>query len=455
MPETLATIILIIEDSPTQAEQLRYTLEANGYQTIVAQNAEAAIECIGNQPPDIIVSDIIMPGMDGFSLCRKIKNEINKTLPVILLTALSDPVDVLKGLECGADHFITKPYDGEYLLSRIRAVYASSRMRIASEKDSGLEISFRGRTYTITSKRRQILDLLLSTYEMAILKNEQLKETQLKLEEWNDHLEQTVQERTAKLVAEIRERKKVEAEVRILNSELERRVEARTAELEAANRELETFAYSVSHDLRAPLRTIEAFSSALENRKEIVLDDTGWDYLRRVRASAKNMSQLIDALLNLSRIGREEMRRVQVDLSALVRSAAEELSGATPEREVDLMITDGLTAQGDPAMLKAVIGNLMENAWKFTALTSRPKIVFGADRKNGKTIYFVRDNGAGFDMTYAANMFMPFHRLHGASEFPGMGVGLATVQRIIHRHGGIIWAEGATGKGATLSFTLG
>jgi signal transduction histidine kinase len=454
MPERLATIILIIEDSPTQAEQLRHVLEEDGYRTIVAKNAEVALECIRRQPPDIIVSDIIMPGMDGFSLCRKIKSEINKALPVILLTALSDPADVLKGLECGADHFITKPYKDAYLLRRIRAVYTTSHMRFPSETDSGVEISFRGRTYAITSERGQILDLLISTYEMAILKNEQLKETQLKLEEWNDQLEKTVQERTAKLVAEIRERKRAEAEVRILNSELEQRVEARTAELEAANRELETFAYSVSHDLRAPLRTIEAFSAALEDRKEIALDDTGRDYLRRVRASAKNMSQLIDALLNLSRIGREEMRCVTVDLSALVRNAADELSGTTPDREIDLMITEGLTAQGDPAMLKVVIGNLMENAWKFTALTSRARIEFGAVRENGKTVYFVRDNGSGFDMAYSATMFMPFHRLHGATEFPGIGVGLATVERIIHRHGGTIWAEGEVDKGATLSFTL-
>lgn len=455
MPETLATIILIIEDSPTQAEQLRYTLEEHGYRTIVAQNAEAALESIRRQPPDIIVSDIIMPGMDGFSLCRKIKSEINNALPVILLTALSDPADVLKGLECGADHFITKPYDGDYLLSRIRAVYTSCQMRITSQKDTGDEIAFRGRTYRISSDRRQILDLLLSTYEMAILKNEQLKETQLKLEEWNDHLEKTVQERTASLVAEIRDRQKAESEVRILNSELERRVAARTAELEAANKELETFAYSVSHDLRAPLRTIDAFSSAIEDRKEIQLDDTGRDYLRRVRASAKNMSQLIDALLNLSRIGRAEMRFVMVDLSALVQSAAEELKDADPGRKVDLVIEEGLTVPGDPAMLKAVIANLMENAWKFTAMASTPRIEFGTERDNGKTVYFVRDNGAGFDMGYAANMFMPFHRLHDASEFPGMGVGLATVQRIIQRHGGLIWAQGAIGRGATLSFTLG
>jgi light-regulated signal transduction histidine kinase (bacteriophytochrome) len=232
-------------------------------------------------------------------------------------------------------------------------------------------------------------------------------------------------------------------------------VAARTAELEAANKELETFAYSVSHDLRAPLRTIAAFSSALEERKEIALDDTGRNYLRRVRASAQNMSLLIDALLNLSQIGREEMCFVDVDLSALVHVAAEELKSADPERRVALVIADGLTAQGDPAMLKAVIGNLMENAWKFTALTSGAKIEFGADQENGRAVYFVRDNGTGFDMAYASNMFMPFHRLHGASEFPGMGVGLATVQRIIHRHGGTIWAEGAVGKGAILSFTLG
>ncbi len=455
MPDHTGSMVLIIEDSATQAKQLRFTLEENGYQTTIARNAEAALACVRSQEPDVIVSDIIMPGMDGFTLCRKIKAEISATLPVILLTALSEPTDVLKGLECGADHFITKPYDEAYLLSRIRQAQANCRSQGESEKGSGDELFFRGRKFVITSERRQILELLLSTYETAIMKNEQLKETQLKLEEWNDQLEKIVQQRTSKLVAEIRERKKAEAEVRILNSELELRVAARTAELEAANRELKTFAYSVSHDLRAPLRTIDAFSSALEARKELELDDTGRDYLRRVRASARNMSLLIDALLNLTQIGREKMRSAHVDLSALVHAAAEELISGAPQRRVDLEITEGIIARGDSGMLKAVIDNLMGNAWKFTSLKPIAKIDFGTVRKNGKAVFFIRDNGVGFDMAYASKMFMPFHRLHSTAAFPGMGVGLATVQRIVHRHGGDIWAEGEVDRGATISFTLG
>lgn len=244
-------------------------------------------------------------------------------------------------------------------------------------------------------------------------------------------------------------------EIQRLNAELEQRVQARTAELQSANRELESFAYSISHDLRAPLRGIDGFSHLLAAEYGERLDERGRDYLGRVRRAAQRMGALIDDILELSRISRQELRRVRVDLSQIAAELIDELVRAEPGHRCDFVHAQGCVATGDPQLLRIVLQNLLENAWKYSAKAAFPRIEFGSEMGRCETTYFVRDNGVGFDMKYADRLFAPFQRLHRPEEFEGTGIGLATVARVVHRHGGRIWAESAPGKGATFHFTLG
>jgi signal transduction histidine kinase len=253
---------------------------------------------------------------------------------------------------------------------------------------------------------------------------------------------------------EVAERRRAEEEILRLNAELETRVKERTAQLEYTNGELEAFCYSVSHDLRAPLRSIDGFSQALLEDFPKNVPEEAQRYLGRIRASTQRMGQLIEDLLNLSRVSRTGLQRRDLDLGELARQVAEELQQREPQRKVEVSIWEGLQANADPRLLRAALENLVGNAWKFTSRAAQARIEIGALRDGDHVTFFVRDNGAGFDMAYASKLFGAFQRLHAAGEFQGTGIGLATVQRIVHRHGGRIWADAKPEKGAVFFFTL-
>jgi signal transduction histidine kinase len=254
--------------------------------------------------------------------------------------------------------------------------------------------------------------------------------------------------------SETRQRRLAE-ELALLNRDLERRVAERTAELELANKNLESFTYSVSHDLRAPLRAVTGFSEILAREFHDVLGERGRHQARRIAAGARQMNALIDGLLTLSRVGRADLNRVAIDLTALAEAIVRELQDAEPQRSVDVRVERGLRAMGDPVLLRAALTNLIGNAWKFTGKNAEARIEIGrAEDGGGDAVFFVRDNGAGFAMEQAPKLFGVFQRLHTQEEFPGTGVGLATVEKIVARHGGRIWAEARPDQGATFSFTL-
>jgi signal transduction histidine kinase len=253
---------------------------------------------------------------------------------------------------------------------------------------------------------------------------------------------------------EVAERRRAEQEILRLNAELETRVKERTTELQATNAELEAFCYSVSHDLRAPLRSIDGFSQALLEDFPQEVSEEAKRYLARIRASTQRMGQLIEDLLNLSKVSRGELARREVDVSELARQVVADLQSREPQRNVEVSVWDGMQANADPRLLRAALENLIGNAWKFSAKAEQPRIEIGFLRDSDEGTFFVRDNGAGFDMRYAEKLFGAFQRLHSAAEYQGTGIGLATVQRIVHRHGGRIWADAKPGKGAVFFFTL-
>jgi signal transduction histidine kinase len=392
-------------------------LVKEGYRVTLAKDGAEGLAAARKEPPKVIVSDITMPVMDGFELCHAVRQDAGlRDIPVILLTMLTDTRDVIRGLNAGADYYVTKPFNEQYLLSRINTALKDPPKH--SNEQIEMELSIEGEKYPVRAGRQQIMNLFISIYENAALKNSELISTQDQLN--------------------------------ILNKSLEEK----TRELEEANKDLEGFAYSVSHDLRTPLRAIDGFSHQVLKRYEDKLDDEGKRYLHMVRDNTLKMSQLIDDILAFSRMGRLGMSMAEVNMEGLAREVFDELMPAAAGRDLAVEIKPLPPARGDHAILRQVWVNLLGNAIKFTRHNPAASIQVGSYAEGKEHVYFIKDNGAGFDMQYADKLFGVFQRLHGVEEFEGTGIGLAIVKRVITRHGGRVWAEGKVNKGATFYFTL-
>ncbi len=411
------THILIVEDSLIQAELLRRILVQQGYRVTLAKDGAEGLASARKEPPEIIISDITMPVMDGFEMCQAIRQDaVLGDIPVILLTMLTDTRDVIRGLNAGADYYVTKPFNEQYLLTRINTALKYPPGH--GDEKIEMELSIEGEKYPVRAGRQQIMNLFISIYENAALKNRELMLAQDQLN--------------------------------ILNARLEEKTQA----LQEANKDLEGFAYSVSHDLRTPLRAIDGFSQQVLKRYEDKLDDEGQRYLNLVRDNTQKMSQLIDDILAFSRMGRQGMSMSEVNMEGLAREVFEELMHTVNGRDLTVEIKPLPPAHGDLAILRQVWVNLLANAIKFTRHKPAAAIQVGSYAEGQENVFFVKDNGAGFDMQYAEKLFGVFQRLHSAEEFEGTGIGLAIVKRIITRHGGRVWAEGKVNKGATFYFAL-
>ncbi|MBS1190984.1 MAG: domain S-box [Rhodocyclaceae bacterium] len=568
MTNPLMPLILVVEDSAVEAELVRRTLARAGYEVTVARDGEEGLKAARAHRPDLVMSDINMPVMNGYALCRALKyDEAMWNIPVILLTVLAEPEDIIEAINSGADAYIIKPYVEPKLLDRVRALLEAPILRRRADERREEVVGYGGKHFSIAGGGQQILNLLLSLYENALNQNRQLSAIQAQFSLLNETLEQQVRERTAALaeseeqfrymfehssigksilafdgrlervnsalcemlgyaedelqtlgwvgvthpddieatrsalapllagekestrfikrylhksgtvvwadvtvslrrdgdgkplyfitnVSDVTERMLAVEEIRKLNAELEQRVAERTATLQAANKELEDVAYSISHDLRSPLRAIDGFSRKVMARYGDKLDDEGRRQLQVVCENALRMGRLIDDLLAFSRMGRREMARQPVDMEAIARKVAEELRAAEPGRAIELSFSPLPPAWGDAIMLRQVWANLIGNAVKFTRRRPAARIDIGGSTEGGEVRYWIRDNGAGFDMRYAGKLFGIFERLHGQDEFEGTGVGLAIAQRILHRHRGRIWAEGQPEGGATFHFAL-
>lgn len=404
--------ILAVDDSATFLSELCDHLRAESYDVVAAHSGEEALELLGTQPVDGILLDLIMPGLSGREACRRIKAEPAwRDIPLIILTAMDESTAMIEGINAGADDYITKSADFEILKARLRA-----QLRRKQFEDENRAI------------REQLHRREMETVEMQALR--ELSTTR------------------AALIADLEQKN---TELAGANEELRRAKEA----ADAANRELEAFSYSVSHDLRAPLRHIDGFVELLRKRSESALDEQSRRYLGTISASAKRLGQLIDELLVFSRMGRVEMRRVTVDSRALVEEILRELQPDLHGRQIELQVDPLPSVQADPVMLRQVWLNLLTNAVKYTRRQPAARIaVFHQRNGGGEDVFSVRDNGAGFDMKYVDKLFGVFQRLHSESEFEGTGIGLANVRRIVARHGGHTWAEGRVGEGATFCFSL-
>lgn len=389
--------VLAVDDSPTFLNLLSEELLKEGYEVATAESGSEALDLLKVQRADCILLDLVMPNLTGKETCRAIKASPDlREIPVIILTAHSEEDAMIDSINAGADDYVAKSNDFEILKARLRAQIRRKHFEMEN--------------------RRMVEELHWAEVQASEARaSKELAETR------------------AKLLADLQDKH---------------------TQLVAVNKELESFAYSVSHDLRAPLRAMSGLSTALLEDYGGDLDELAKDYLVRIVAGSKRMGQLIDDLLKLSRLSRTEMHKESVDLTEMALSMTAEFKALHPNRMVEVQVEAGMKVTADRQLLSIALRNLLQNAWKFTSKKNSPRIEVGSGMNSGDRQYFVRDNGAGFDMAYVNKLFGPFQRLHSETEFEGTGIGLATCQRVFQRHGGQIWAQSEVDLGATFFFTL-
>ena len=404
--------VLVVDDIDANRKLLRLNLESHGIETMEASDGVEALALMEDQMPDAIISDILMPNMDGYRLCRTVRgSERLRCLPFIFYTSTyTSPADEKFAMDCGANLYLRKPAPSHVVLQSLRDLAAIPPDALLRHSTSADET------------------LVMKEYSQVLIG---------KLEDKNEDL------RIAR------------DELARANEDLERRVQERTAELVAANQELEAFSHSIAHDLRSPIMVIGSFCEIIIGECLGKVNEPTLKHLNYINEAARRMTELTQDLLYLARASRTEISREWVDLSALALAIFDDLKVLHPERHIRLSVLHGLVANGDRALLRIALENLIGNAWKFSGKVDRAEIEFGVRDEGGERAYFIRDNGAGFDMAKAEKLFSSFERLHSADEFPGTGIGLTTVRRVITRHGGRIWAQAAPGQGAAFFFTLG
>ena len=404
--------ILIVDDIETNRKLLRVNLEGEGIETLEATDGINALAVLQSEKADAIISDILMPLMDGYRFCQEVrKSKVFGDMPFIFYTSTyTSPSDERLAMTCGADCYLKKPAPIDVILEAIRGLSDPQRPRPSPAAIVAEE------------------SLVMREYNEVLV---------LKLEERNEKLEKARRGITA------------------ANEELEGRVEERTAELHLANQELEAFSQSIAHDLRSPLTAIAGFSYLLVEECRGKVSVRAMDHLRFISEAAGRMNDLTSDLLRLSRAHRAEMSLREIDLSALATAVIQDLRAKQPERQIECVVERGMIVNADLGLVRIALENLLSNAWKYTGKTQKPRIEFGVEHQGGTPAFFVRDNGAGFDMAAAGKLFGAFCRLHSATDFAGTGIGLSMVQRIVLRHSGRIWVQAAVDLGAAFYFTLG